>query len=420
MARRRRPTGPSGSVLTGRTVEARVDRIVSGGYGLAHAVGRTIFVAGAAPGELAMVRIDRTSGRIAFGSIIELLEASPDRIDPPYPELSQVGVDFQHLQYEAQLEAKLDIITDCLRRIGNIQTELTIPITPSAATWGYRSRAEWHHDPATGAFGYIASGSHQVVDLAADPLVGPALPETFASLRQQLASGPAAAARQEIRGAAGDDDGVSLAPPLLPGTATPITTTVASERYTYDATCFFQANPSVLPPMIDEALRYADPDAGPGSAERVAVELFSGVGLFTVPLARRFGRVIAVESHAPSAEYAAGNLGRAGLENTRQVVTPVEDWIATAYRSHGRAPFLLADPPRTGLSPAVIRGIGLLRPGRISYVSCDPATLARDLKALLGHGYALDGLAAFDQFPQTHHVEVVAHLHRTVPDRSGM
>jgi 23S rRNA (uracil1939-C5)-methyltransferase len=165
-------------------------------------------------------------------------------------------------------------------------------------------------------------------------------------------------------------------------------------------------------------LRYADPDDELGSAERLAIELFSGVGLFTLPLARRFGRVIAVESHAPSAEYATRNLLQAGLENARLAVRPVEEWVATAYQSHGRPSFLLADPPRTGLSTAVIHGIERLRPGRITYVSCDPATLARDLKALLGHGYALDGIAAFDQFPQTHHVEAVAHLHRTATDRS--
>lgn len=420
MASRRSPARTPGNILVGRTVEARIERIVSGGFGLAHAVGRTLFVPGTAPGELAMVRIERTPGKIAFGSIVELLERSPDRVEPPHPELTRLGADFQHLRYPAQLEAKLDIITDCLRRIGSIEldTDLEIPITPAPEVWGYRSRAEWHHDPVSGNLGYIATGSHDVVDLAEDSFVVPALATTYAALRARLAEAPAAGERQEIRAAAGDD-GVSLEPPLLPGTEAPVTTAVAGERYRYDAGCFFQAqaNPAMLGPMLEEALRYTGPEHQSGSSERLAIDLYSGVGLFSVPLGRRFGRVIAVESQARAATYATENLARAGLENARQVVMPVEEWIVDAFRSHGRASFVLVDPPRTGLPPAVIRGIERLRPGRLTYVSCDPATLARDLKALLALDFALDGLAAFDLFPQTHHVEVVAHLRRTATER---
>lgn len=420
MSRRRAPARTPGNILVGRTVEARIERIVAGGFGLAHAVGRTLFVPGTAPGELAMVRIERTPGKIAFASIVELLERSPNRVEPPYPELTRLGADFQHLNYPAQLEAKLDIITDCLRRIGGLELdiELAIPITPAPQVWGYRSRAEWHHDPVSGNLGYIATGSHDVVDLAVDPFVVPALAETFTELRARLAETPAEGERREIRAAAGDD-GVSLAPALLPGTEAPVTTAVAGERYRYDAGCFFQAqaNSAMLGPLLDEALRYTALEHQSGSAERLAIDLYSGVGLFTLPLARRFGRVIAVESQARSAAYATENLNHAGLENARQVVMPVEDWIGDAFRSHGRASLVLVDPPRTGLPPAVIRGIERLRPGRVAYVSCDPATLARDLKALLALGFALDGLAAFDLFPQTHHVEVVAHLRRAATDR---
>jgi 23S rRNA (uracil1939-C5)-methyltransferase len=173
----------------------------------------------------------------------------------------------------------------------------------------------------------------------------------------------------------------------------------------------------MLGPMVEEAMRHADPEPAAGAPDRLAIDLYSGVGLFTLPLARRYSRVIAVEEHPRSTEYAAANLERAGLTNARQVVKSVERWISDAFRSHGRPAFLLLDPPRTGLPPVVIRGIERLRPARITYVSCDPATLARDLKAILAEGYALDGIAAFDMFPQTHHVEAIAHLRRTVVDR---
>ncbi len=419
MVTRRSKSRTTGNILVGRTVEARIDRIVSGGFGLAHAVGRTLFVSGAAPGELAMVKIDRTPGKIAFASIVELLERSPDRVEPAYPEMTRLGADFQHLSYEAQLDAKLDIIKDSLRRLGAIDDVLEIPITPSPEVWGYRSRAEWHHDPGTADFGYIATGTHEIVDLPVDPFVVPALAEVYGDLRKHLAFEPEDGERQEIRAAVGDagSGAVSLAPSVLPGTDGPVTSTVVGNRYDYDASCFFQANPWMLAPMVEEAMRYAEPEQAYGRPDRLAIDLYSGVGLFTLPLARRYGRVIAVEEHPRSAEYAVANLERAGLTNVRQVVKSVDRWISDAFRSHGRPAFLLVDPPRTGLPPVVIRGIERLRPARITYVSCDPATLARDLKAILAEGYALDGIAAFDMFPQTHHVEVIAHLRRTVVDR---
>ena len=106
-------------------------------------------------------------------------------------------------------------------------------------------------------------------------------------------------------------------------------------------------------------------------------------------------------------------MAAAGLKNVSLVVAPVEHWLADAYRSHGRTPFVLLDPPRTGLAAPARIALTRLRPARITYVSCDPATLARDLKALLAAPYELISLAAFDMFPQTHHVEIVAHLQRT-------
>ncbi|MGI9254661.1 MAG: hypothetical protein ACR2J8_13025 [Thermomicrobiales bacterium] len=133
-------------------------------------------------------------------------------------------------------------------------------------------------------------------------------------------------------------------------------------------------------------------------------------------MARRFKRVIGVESDQHSALFAQRNAMDAGLPGVRIAPQPVEEWLELAYRSYGKPPFLLVDPPRAGLGPAVIRGIVRLRPARIAYVSCDPSTLARDLKTLITAGYAIEGVTGFDLFPQTHHVETVAHLARVDPE----
>jgi len=400
------------ALIGGRALEVTIERIVPGGLGLAHGEGRTFFVTGAAPGERVRVRVERSAGKVVHALVEEVLDASTDRVPAPYPELARCGIDFQHLRYEAQLAAKRAIVGDSLRRIGGIEPPPDLAVTPSPREWGYRGRAEWRHDPATGALGFLESGSHRVVDLPVDPMVEPALAEAFAGLRRRLAAGTLPADVAEFRAAAGDDGSVSLAPPAGGGEPAVVARRIAGETYDFDADCFFQPNPSILEALVAEALRLAPEPGAALAEERPALDLYCGVGLFTLPLARRFGRVVGVEAHGRTAAFAARNASAAGLKGTRVETMPVERWSAAAYRTFGRTPFLLVDPPRTGIPAPALRALLRLRPERVAYVSCDPATLARDLKALLAEGYALAGLAAFDMFPQTHHVEMVAHLAR--------
>jgi 23S rRNA (uracil1939-C5)-methyltransferase len=396
----------------GQVTTATIERIVPGGFGLAHAEGRTLFVAGAAPGDRARVRIERTQGTVVYSRVEEVLTPGPDRVPTPHPTLARCGIDFQHLRYEAQLAAKRAIIEDCLRRIGSLEAPADLAVAPSPREWGYRGRAEWRHDVFGQALGFLETGSHRVVDLAEDPMVEPALAEAFAGLRRRLAEGTLPADVAEFRAAVGDDGSVSVAPAPGGGEPAIVSRRLAGETFDSDADCFFQPNPTLLEPLLAEALRFAPAVGAATDEERPALDLYCGVGLFTLPLARRFGRVVGVESHKRTAEFAARNAEAAGLKGVRIETMPVERWSAAAYRTFGRTPFALVDPPRTGLPTAALRGLLRLRPGRLTYVSCDPATLARDLKLLLAEGYALGGLAAFDMFPQTHHVEVVAHLSR--------
>jgi len=410
VGRRGRRTSPPAAVAPAGEVEATIERIVPGGYGLAHAAGRALFVRGAAPGDRLRARIDRRQGAVDFATVVEVLDPSPDRIAPPHPEATRCGgCDFQHLSYEAQLAAKIGIVRDCLRRIAKVDPPADPSIVPSPRQWGYRARAEWRHDAERGVLGYLEQGTHRVCDVPHDPLVLPELDAVLRDLRGQLAAGtlPAAA---EFRAAAGDD-GVSIAPPADGGEPAAIVRAVGDERYAHDADCFFQANPGVLEPLVAEALRFA-PEATAAAGERPAIDLFCGVGLFTLPLARRFRRVVGVESHARTADYAARNAATAELRGVKIEAAPVGRWLEAAWRSFGRSPLVLLDPPRTGLDPRELRGVLRLRPERIAYVSCDPATLARDLKAMLAADYRLERVAAVDMFPQTHHVEAVAHLER--------
>lgn len=411
--RRNRPNRIPPMVLPaslGGEAEVSIERIVPGGLGLGYGGGRTLFVANAAPGDRLRVRIDREQGRAAHASIVEILEPGPDRVEPPFPHVVASGADFAHLSYAAQLVTKQAMIADCLRRIAGIELLEPVPITPSAQQWHYRSRAEWRHDPSLGILGYLGRGGHRVIDLPEDPFVVPALAEHYRDLRQRLHEGRIPDWATELRAAAGED-GISAAPPLDMSEPTPVHATLAGERYEFDADCFFQVNPSVLEELLAEALRYApEPGAPLSMATRKAIDLYCGVGLFTVPLARRFEQVIGVEGQPRAAQFAQQNVALAGVRNVRIETASVERWLEGAYRSHGRTPFILLDPPRTGLPASGARALPRLRPQRISYVSCDPATLARDLKVLMAANFALVGIAALDMFPQTHHVEIVAHL----------
>ncbi len=383
-------------------VEVTVERILPGGAGLAHAEGRTLLIALAAPGDRVRVRVERVQGRVAFASITEIIEPSPVRVEPLCPYFGLCGgCDFQQLSYEAQLNSKVGIIRDCLRRIAQIDFTGEIPITASPSAWHYRSRAQWQHDPLRKRLGYFERASHRVCDVAACPVLVPELEATLESLRVQMREDLLPEEVTELHAVAGDD-GASLSPPVPEHPTREVSRRIGGHLYHFSAEGFFQINHELLEPLIAAAI---------GDAQgETAVDLYCGAGLFTLPLSERFTRVLGVEASAAAISYARRNLEDARLDNATLEIARVGDWLAG--KSDARAPidFLLLDPPRAGAEDGAVNGILALRPRHISYVSCDPATLARDLKALAAGGYKLDSIAAFDMFPQTHHVETIVHL----------
>ena len=406
---------------------------------MAHTGGRTVMVALAAPGDRVRVRIDRIKGNVAFASIQEVIEPSPARVEPPCPYFGRCGgCDFQQLNYPAQLEAKSEIIRDCLRRIGGLGSVPDFQISPAADPWHYRVRAQWQYDAMRRELGYFESGSRRVCDVVECAVLAPELQSEFELLRERMQQGALPDDARHFRAITGDgeisivdDQGRDQSVSESAG-GRAITRTIHGEKYHLDAASFFQANHDLVPALIDSAI----------GAEngKTAVELYCGVGLFTLPLARRFETVVGVEGDAAASDFARQNLAAANLTNVEIVKNDVAVWLehlecagldgaldrgqVSNRQSTRRQPnqsgvdaaalqsvdLLLLDPPRTGAESRVISGILRLKPKRISYVSCDPATLARDLKKLIAGGYAIKYLAAFDMFPQTHHVETVVHL----------
>lgn len=397
-------------------MEVTIERILPGGLGLAHAEGKTIMVALAAPGDRLRVRIDKVKGSVSFASIEEVIEPSPARIDPPCPYFGRCGgCDFQQMNYAAQLGAKVEIIKDCLHRIAALDTPPSFEIIPAPNQWRYRARAQWQYDAVRRRLGYFESGTRTVCDVAECAVLVPELQQSLELLRGLMRDNWLPEGARDFRAVVGDE-GVAISPNVRSPAvregdsvrASGIVRTIGQESYALSAESFFQTNTDLLPQLVHTALGNANGEA--------AIELYCGVGLFTLPLARRFKHVIGVEGDAAAAKFARDNLSAAGLTTARIANQDVARWLAENVECAGldgalaSVDFLLLDPPRTGAESRVIAGILQLRPKRISYVSCDPATLARDLKKLIGGGYSLDSLVAFDMFPQTHHVETVVHL----------
>ncbi|HKO60428.1 MAG TPA: class I SAM-dependent RNA methyltransferase [Pyrinomonadaceae bacterium] len=374
-----------------------IERLLPGGVGLAHADGLTLFVSLAAPGDEVRVKVDRIQGKVAFASIQEILKPSPVRVEPPCPYFGRCGgCDFQQLTYEGQLQAKVDIIQDCFQRIAKIGEAVDIKIHRSPE-WQYRARALWQTDAERKWLGYYVRGSREVCDVEYCGVLVPELQKTLESLRSAIET---ASSVRDIAAVAGDE-GVSVDPPLAGLEAREITRTIAREGYHFSAKSFFQINHQLLPALIQDAIG--------DERGHTAIDLYCGVGLFTIPLARRFSNVIGVEGNERATRFAKKNLVSAGLNNVQVSTADVGNWLAN-YEAAGKPDLLLLDPPRTGAENKVISGLLALQPSRIVYVSCDPATLARDLKKLLAGGYSLDTVNAFDMFPQTHHVETVVRL----------
>lgn len=385
-----------------KTLEVEIERVLPGGMGLAHAEGSTVFVSLAAPGDVLRVRVDRVQGKLSFASIIEILKPSPVRVEPPCPYFGRCGgCDFQQLTYEAQLETKVEIIRDCLRRIAKIETPVEISMKASRNEWRYRARANWQVDSAAKLLGYFERGSNRVCDVEYCAVLVTELEETLEKVRNDILPERSAPQLRSIDAVVGDEC-VSVSPPLESFKTDIVSRQIANETYYFSAESFFQINHDLLEPLLVTALADAK--------GQTAIDLYCGVGLFTLPLARRFERVVSIEAHPKATEFARHNIESAKLQNAEVVTARVGDWLNQCSGSLGPIDFLLLDPPRTGCENRDIAGILALRPAQISYVSCDPATLARDLKKLIAAGYSLDSVAAFDMFPQTHHVETVTRL----------
>jgi len=400
-----------------------------GGAALGRHEGRVVFVPGAVPGETVRAEITQDKGRFAHARLVEVVEPSADRVTPRCPHVPECGgCQWQHIAYARQLALKTDVVRDQLMRIASITEPPVRPTLASPLAWGYRNRVTFSvGDDEFERLGFQRAASHDVVPINECHIADPRLMALFDDLDLDL---PGLTRLTLMAGS--DDDDLLMAfetlkdePPSLSvdfpiscvhlvtgAEAIPVnlvgrnhvTQRVGAYAYRVSAGRFFQVNTGVAETLVELVLAWLDPSPGD-----TVLDAYCGVGLFTLPLADRAGSVIAVELDPGATEDLILNLGE--RENADVIEGPVEmvlpDLVADEPLHSA-----VVDPPRQGLNVAVIDALVASGPPRLVYVSCDPATLARDVKRLSRGGYTLDDVQPVDMFPQTFHVETVARLTR--------
>lgn len=385
-----------------RFLELKIEKIVPNGFGLGFAEGMTVFVSLAAAGDRVRVRITQQKGKTAFADIVEILERSPDRVDAPCVHFGKCGgCDFQQMNYEAQLRSKKGIVDDCLRRIGKLELPGEIKVVGSPQPFGYRSRAQWQADVNRRKIGYFRRVSHDVIDVEACAVLTEELQAELTKLRSEVSWGEFWSDKVVVEAASAGGE-VSVYSSEIVEPTKEISYSLGENRYFYDARSFFQGNLLLVESLVGEAID--------GLSGGTALDLYCGVGLFTLPLAKSFAKVVGIEANERSIESAKRNLENARIENVEVYAENVADWLRENGPSLGEIDLVLLDPPRAGTERETIELIVEMSPKMISYVSCEPSTLARDLRILVENGYKLLSVTALDLFPQTHHVETVVRL----------
>ncbi|GAB4149736.1 MAG: 23S rRNA (uracil(1939)-C(5))-methyltransferase RlmD [Planctomycetota bacterium] len=371
------------------------ERLAFGGACVGRHEGLAVFVPFAAPGDRVIARIETVEQNRATARLERVLEPSSHRREARCRHFGDCGgCHFQHVDYEAQLEAKRTFVEDALARIGGIEDAGEIPIE-SAAEWRYRSRTQLKVKGRH--LGFNRAFSHDVVDVVECPVMAEDLEAHLAALRETIAALPRADLPYQVDGACGLE-GASFAPDM-PGVRKDLVThEVLGFRYLIEPESFFQGNRHLVARLVEGAVG--------GEGGGTAYDLYAGVGLFTLPLSTRFERVEAVEDERRAATLGRVNAKLNGRDNVAYFRRTTEQFLAGGRPTPD---LVLMDPPRLGAKPVIPALVALHAP-RIVYVSCDPNTLARDLARLREGGYRIESVAAFDMFPQTYHVECVAKL----------
>lgn len=432
-------------------IDVKIEKLIYGGEGLAHHEGSTVFVPFVLPGETASITPVEQKKKFIRTRVDRIVTPSPERIAPKCPHFGVCGgCDYQHISYEPQLNFKKEILRETLRRIGKIDWPGTIT-THASPPWAYRNRAQWKVRPLDPAadneagvgpegkvklgIGYFKANTTALFAVETCEIISPLLLKTLLALRTSLAAGELPRGLREVEAFVNAADSQLLITATFTGfpsraaehaetfrrVAPEITSLLFHDpnrdrmelygpgyleyetggtAYRVGHFSFFQVNKFLTETLVNEV-------AGREEGGRMALDLFAGVGLFSIPLAEKFEKVLAVESNPAATRDLESNVRGKGVIEVR--TADVDRFLA---RSKERPDLVVLDPPRAGMTPEAMQRLAKMAPARITYVSCEPPTLARDLAILIAAGYSCTEVHLIDLFPQTFHMETVVRLRR--------
>jgi 23S rRNA (uracil1939-C5)-methyltransferase len=392
-------------------LEFQIEKLVFGGEGLARVNGQILLMPFVLPGERVAAVSERVNAGLLRGSLLEVIEPAPARTTPRCEYFANCGgCHYQHAEYTMQLEQKKAILRETLQRLGGIRFEDEMAVL-SASAWQYRNRVQLHF--SDGKLGFHKAGSRELCSIdhceISSPVLNAAIAKLQAAARQPqwpqfLRSLELFTNESELQLTILDSARPVAArffewcaTFLQPFASGPIEYPAAGHIFRVSRGSFFQVNRFLIDPLVTEVLG--------DRAGKYALDLYAGVGLFSLPLTQRFARVDAIESGGHAFRDLEWNAARAGA-GIRFIRASAEEFLRTL---EGAPDLIVADPPRAGLGANATRDLLRIRAPHLVIVSCDPATLARDLRKLLPE-YAITRLTLVDLFPQTYHLETVVQL----------
>jgi len=388
-------------------IDVKIESLTNLGQGVARVNDWVVFVPFSLPGETVRARVFRNMANYSDADLVEVLESSPDRVEPRCDLFTQCGgCQYQNLKYSAQLEWKQQQVAELLQRMAGIEVPVEA-VHPSPLEFGYRSKITPHFkrplDGEITEIGFLLFGRRQqVLDVSHCPIASDTINERLTSLRAETKANAASYKRGATLLLRDSIDGEVCTDPTVM-----CEQMVGDLRFSFHAGEFFQNNPHILPAFADHVTSEAK---GTESGIDYLVDAYCGAGLFCLSAASNFKQTVGVEINESSFDWAHRNAKQNGIENCRFVQGDATSIFAEIEFNPERSAVVI-DPPRKGSSPEFLEQLIAFSPKRVVYVSCNPSTQIRDLETLKNH-YRIVKIQPFDLFPQTRHLECVVTLEK--------
>lgn len=375
----------------------KIESVAFGGEGVGRVDNFVVFIPFAAPEDELEVEIVQLKKKFARGKILQIVKLSPMRINPLCRYYENCGgCCYQHLNYEYQLEIKKKQVEEIFRKIGKIATPHVGKTIAASNVYNYRGKAELHSSITSNGckIGFLDVSGGEIVDIERCEIMEETINDKLRILRQN---------KQQLRN---NDARLIIWSGLLADQKDAVMRMIKGKKFLVQREGFFQANLYLTDQLVDEVCRLAE-----SQEMNILIDAYCGSGLFSIFLAPYAQSVVGIEISEKSVKYAQINAANADVKNVRFIRGKVENILPGEFLfSKKESNLIVLDPPRSGCSESVLKTIADLKPRKVIYVSCNPATQARDIKYLNKQGYELLSLMPMDMFPQTEHIETIGFL----------